>query len=50
VDHQRQTIEALGVMESIPGHEIEDILEVDIDSDSHLDEDVGIPIVISMTH
>jgi hypothetical protein len=50
VDHQRQTVEALGVMVSILGHGTEDISEVDTDSDSHWDEDGGLPTVISMTH
>jgi hypothetical protein len=49
-DHQRQTVEALGLMESILGHGTEDILEVDTDSDSHWDEDGGLPTVISMAH
>jgi hypothetical protein len=49
-DHQRQTVEALGVMESILGHGTEDISEVDTDSDSHWDEDGGLLTVISMAH
>jgi hypothetical protein len=50
VDHQRQTVEALGVMESILGHGTEDISEVDTDSDSRWDEDGGLPTVISLAH
>ena len=46
----RQTIEALGVMESILGHGTKDISEVDTDSDSHWDEDGGISTIISMAH
>jgi hypothetical protein len=49
-DHQRQIVEALGVMESILGHGTEDISKVDTDSDSHWDEDGGLPTVISMAH
>jgi hypothetical protein len=37
-------------MVSILGRGIVDISEGDTDSDSHWDEDRGIPIVISMTH
>ena len=47
MDHQRQTIETLGVMVIILGRGIADISEGDTDSDSHWDEDVGLPIVIS---
>jgi hypothetical protein len=50
VDHQRQTVETLGVMVSILGHGIADISEGDTDSDSHGDEHGGLPTVISMTH
>ena len=50
VDHWRQTVETLGVMVSILGHGIADILEGDTASDSHWDEDGGIPTIISMTH
>jgi hypothetical protein len=50
VDHQRQTVETLGVMVSILGHGIPDISEGDTGSDSHWDEDGGLPTVISMTH
>jgi hypothetical protein len=38
------------VMVSILGHGIADISEGDTDSDSHWDEDGGLPTVISMTH
>jgi hypothetical protein len=41
VDHQRQTVETLGVMVSILGRGITDISEGDTDSDSHWDEDGG---------
>jgi hypothetical protein len=37
VDHQGQTVEAMGVMESILGRGMEDILEVSTYSDSHWD-------------
>jgi hypothetical protein len=50
VDHQRQTVEASGMMESILGHGIEDILEVDTYSDSHWDEDGGLSTVTSRAH
>jgi hypothetical protein len=40
-DHQRRIDEALGMMESILSHGIEDISEVDRGSDSHWDEDGG---------
>jgi hypothetical protein len=50
VDHQRQTIETLGVMVSILGHDTIDISEGDTDSDSHGDEHGWLPTVISMTH
>jgi hypothetical protein len=50
VDHQRQTVETLGVMVSILGHGIADISKGDTDSNSHWDEDGGLPTVISMTH
>jgi hypothetical protein len=49
VDHKRQTIKTLGVMVSILGHGITYISEGDMDSNSHWDEDGGLPIVISMT-
>jgi hypothetical protein len=49
-DHQRHTVEALGVMESIFGRGTEDISGVDTDSDSHWDEDGGLSTVISMAH
>jgi hypothetical protein len=38
MDHQRQTVEAMGVMGSILGHGTEDISEVVTYSDSHWDE------------
>ena len=38
------------MMVSILGHGIVDILKGDTDSDSHWDEDGGLPIIISMTH
>jgi hypothetical protein len=50
VDHQRQTVEALDVMESILGHGTEDTSKVHTDSKSHWDEDGGIPTVILMAH
>jgi hypothetical protein len=50
VDHQRQIVETLGMMESILGHGIEDLSEVDIDSDSHWDEDGEILTAINMEH
>jgi hypothetical protein len=50
VDHQRQTVETLGMMVSILGYGMADISEGDIDSDSHWDEDGGLPTIISMTH
>jgi hypothetical protein len=50
VDHQRQTVQTLGVMVSILGHGTTDISEGDTDSDSHGDEHGGLPTVISMTH
>jgi hypothetical protein len=50
VDHQRPTVEALGMTESILGHGIEDISEVDTYSDSHWDEDGGISTVTSRAH
>jgi hypothetical protein len=49
-DHQRQIVEALGVMESILGHGTEEILEDDTESDSHWDEDGGLLTIISMAH
>jgi hypothetical protein len=49
-DHQRQIVETLSVMVSILGHGIADISEGDTDSDSHWDEDGGLPTFISMTH
>jgi hypothetical protein len=50
VDHQRQTIETLGVKVSILGRGITYISEGDTDSDSHWDEDGGLPTVIGITH
>ena len=50
VDHQRQTVETLGMMVSILGHGTTDISESDTNSDSHEDEHGGISTVISMTH
>jgi hypothetical protein len=50
VDHQGQTVEVLGVMESILGHGIEDKLEVSTYSDSHWDEGGRISIVTSREH
>jgi hypothetical protein len=50
VDHQVQTVEALGVMESILGHGTEDISEVARYSNSHWDEGGGISIVTSRVH
>jgi hypothetical protein len=50
VDHQGQTVEALGVIENILGHGTEDILEVDTYSDSHWDEDGGISTVTSRAY
>jgi hypothetical protein len=50
VDHQRQTVETLGVMVSMLGRGITAISEGDTDSDSHWDEDGALPTVISMTH
>jgi hypothetical protein len=49
-DHQGKTIEALDVMESILGHETEDISEFAIYSDSHWDEGGGISTVTSRAH
>jgi hypothetical protein len=48
VDHQRQTVETLGVMLSIIGHGMADISEGDTDSGE--DENGRLPTVISMTH
>jgi hypothetical protein len=50
VDHQGQTIEVLGVMESILGHGTEEISKVATYSDSHCDEGVGISTVTSRAH
>jgi len=50
VCHQRRTIEALGVKESILGHGIRDISEVDTYLDSHWDDDGGISTVTSRAH
>jgi hypothetical protein len=50
VGHQGQTVEALGVMESILGHGTEDISEVTTYSDSHWDEGGGISTVTSRAH
>jgi hypothetical protein len=50
MDHQRQIVEALSMMESILDHRTEDISEIDTDSDSPWDEDGGFLIVISMVH
>jgi hypothetical protein len=50
VDHQGQTVESLGVMESILGHGAKDIPEVATYSDSHWDEGGGISTVTSRAH
>ena len=50
VDHQAQTVEALGMMESILGHGTKDILEVATYSDSHWDEGGVILTVIGREH
>jgi hypothetical protein len=50
VDHQGQTVEALGMMESILGHGTEDISEVATYSNSHWDEGGGISTVTSRAH
>jgi hypothetical protein len=50
VDHKGQTVEALGVIESILGHGIEYISEVDRYSDSHWDEDGRISTTTSRAH
>jgi hypothetical protein len=49
VDHQRHTIETLGMMVSIVVPWITNISEGDTDSDSHEDEHGGLPTTISMT-
>jgi hypothetical protein len=48
--HQGQTVEALGVMESILGHGTEDISEVATYSNSNWDEGGGLSIVTSRAH
>jgi hypothetical protein len=50
MDHQRQTIETLGMMVIILCRGIEDISKGDTDSNSRWDEDGGLLTVISMTH
>jgi hypothetical protein len=50
VDHQGQTVEALGMMESILGHGTKDISEVATYSDSHWDEGGAISIVTGRAH
>ena len=50
VDHQGQTVEFLGVMESILGHGTEDISEVTTYSNSHWDEGGGHSTVTSRAH
>jgi hypothetical protein len=50
VDHQGQTVEALGMMESILGHGTEDISEVATYSDSHWDEGGVISTVTGRAH
>jgi hypothetical protein len=50
VGHQGQTVEALGVMESILGHGTEDISEVTTYSDSHWDEGGELLTVTSRAH
>jgi hypothetical protein len=50
VDYQKQTVKALGVIESILGHGIEDIPDDDTDANSHWDEDGRIPTIISREH
>jgi hypothetical protein len=50
VDHQRQTVETLGLMVSILGHGATDISKGNTDSDSHGDEHGGLPAIIGMTH
>jgi hypothetical protein len=47
VDYHRQTVEALGVMESILGHGTKDISEVATYSNSHWDEGGSISTVTS---
>jgi hypothetical protein len=47
---QGQTVEALGVMESILGHGTQDISEVTTYSDSHWDEGGGLSTVTSRAH
>jgi hypothetical protein len=50
VGYQGQTVEALGVMESILGHGIEDISKVATYSNSHWDEGGGLSTVTSRAH
>jgi hypothetical protein len=50
VDHQGQTIEALGMMGSILGHGTEDISEVATYSDSHWDEGGLLSTMTSRAH
>jgi hypothetical protein len=50
VDHQGNTVEALGVMESILGHGTKDISEVATYSYSHWDEGGGISAITSRSH
>jgi hypothetical protein len=50
VGRQGQTVEALGVIESILGHGTQDISEVTTYSDSHWDEGGGISTVTSRAH
>jgi hypothetical protein len=50
VDHQGQTVEAMGVMGSILGHGTEDISEVATYSDSHWDEGGVLSTVTSRAH
>jgi hypothetical protein len=50
VDYQKQTVEALSVIESILGHGTEDILDDDTDENSHWDEDGRLPTIISREH
>ena len=50
MDHQGQTVEILGMMESVLGHGIEDNSEVSTYSDSHWDEGGQISTVTSRAH
>jgi hypothetical protein len=50
VDHQGQTVEAMGMIESILGHGTEDISEVATYSDSHWDEGGVISTITSRAH